>query len=147
MAKTLSAFRLSDHTNFQLAAIQKIDIEKSKRTGTVPKNRTEIVEEAIENYYLQLTDSEAGDPYISKMEVIISNLLKRYFDSFLTAINANHMDVLEEKEYLKCIMKGFKFPETDQAAREFLYMPSVYTDLITRKVMEDAQKEIDEEQR
>ena len=44
-------------------------------------------------------------------------------------------------------MKGFKFPETDQAAREFLYMPSVYTDLITRKVMEDAQKEIDEEQR
>ena len=147
MVKTLSAFRLSDHTNFQLTAIQKIDIEKSKRTGTVPKNRTEIVEEAIENYYLQLTDSEAGDPYISKMEVIISNLLKRYFDSFLTAINANHVDVLEEKEYLKCIMKGFKFPETDQAAREFLYMPSVYTDLITRKVMEDAQKEIDEEQR
>ena len=67
VAKNVVAFRLGDDTKSQLDLLESMDYKLAVSENRRPLTRTEIVEQAINNYYILNTNEYKNDPQVKMM--------------------------------------------------------------------------------
>ena len=75
VAKNVVAFRLGDDTKSQLDLLESIDYKLAVSENRRPLTRTEIVEQAINNYYIQNTNEYKNKSLSSPLPEVESGCL------------------------------------------------------------------------
>ena len=62
MAKDVLSFRMSEDIKTQLKLLETMELSKASSENRRPLSRTEIIEQAIRNYYVYQTDGVKNHP-------------------------------------------------------------------------------------
>lgn len=83
MRKNMLGVRISQSTETQLLELENLEKENELKFNFKAKTKAELIEEAIEFYYLQRMDAKKGHPYFNFFETQTRAL----FDNYIKQIN------------------------------------------------------------
>ncbi|MCI6272212.1 MAG: hypothetical protein MR601_04610 [Erysipelotrichaceae bacterium] len=105
MAKSILSIRVSSQTENQLFELENLEIENSSKYNVVARTKAEIIEEAIEFYYLQQMDSKKGHPYYN----FFASQTKDLFENYLVKIQDAWKDIsLQNLKNTELLLMFFK---------------------------------------
>lgn len=105
MAKSILSIRVSSQTENQLFELENLEIENSSKYNVAARTKAEIIEEAIEFYYLQQMDSKKGHPYYN----FFASQTKDLFENYLVKIQDAWKDIsLQNLKNTELLLMFFK---------------------------------------
>ena len=138
VAKNVVAFRLGDDTKSQLDFLESMDYKLAVSENRRPLTRTEIVEQAINNYYIQNTNEYKNDPQVKMMFKVMDELFQKYFGELNDELGKQWYDVRLLLLYVQVISRTLNFQEQPaEFALKFINGRYDFEDEIEAKVNRD----------
>lgn len=132
------AFRLSDDVKSQLNLLETMDLGKAVSENRRPLSKTEIVEQAISNYYIQQTDGVKNHPQTQAMRAIIDEIFQKYMSQLSDDIGKEWYDIRLMLLYVQVISRTLNFQEQPpEFALKFINGRYDFEDEIEMKVNRD----------
>lgn len=97
MNKKSKTFRFHSVTLDKLEMLYAMEKKEAEKYNTVPKNMTEIIEDAISEYYCMKLDKNTGTDYLSRMNEMIQDAIRS--QSALTDSSLNTSKQFSELAY------------------------------------------------
>ena len=137
-AKNVVAFRLGDDTKSQLDLLESMDYKLAVSENRRPLTRTEIVEQAINNYYIQNTNEYKNDPQVKMMFKVMDELFQKYFGELNDDLGKQWYDIRLLLLYVQVISRTLNFQEQPaEFALKFINGRYDFEDEIEAKVNRD----------
>lgn len=133
MAKTHVGFRFNDEILSKITVLQEIENEEAKKADRQPKDKTAIVTQAIEFYYVQKLSAGEADILIENITLGITDLLKQYLNAMMKSQNSVLYEAMFTREYQKLMAKRMKFPD-GISPRDYIFDEDGYDEAIKEKV-------------
>ena len=105
--------------------------EKQKRK---PKDRSEIINDAVVTYWMAMQADEYNDPYMQRLEIVFERVFRKYMSGFIRSLNATNILAREAKEYMRLLCKGLNIDRAKDGVERLLYMTLPWDILIPEKV-------------
>lgn len=134
MGKTRMNFRLSEETILQFMELEKLELEFKKKYNLKPKSKTEILEEAMNQYYVSRMDSVTGDLYMDRIEKRLRGIFDQYFGILVDAINSNQLQNLKNTELILLFFKLLKVDVEKTKVDSALLMDSYIDEKVDEKL-------------
>lgn len=136
MAKNILSIRISNHTENQLFELENLEIENSQKYNIIARSKAEIVEEAIEFYYLQQMDSKKGHPYYN----FFANQTKELFDNHLLKIEKAWKDInyqnLKNSELILMFFKLLDLNTTEEMIDKVIDKETYVEEKVDEKIQQ-----------
>lgn len=136
MAKNILSIRISNHTENQLFELENLEIENSHKYNIVARTKSEIVEEAIEFYYLQQMDSKKGHPYYN----FFASQTKDLFENYLSKIQEAWKDIslqnLKNSELLLMFFKLLDLNTTEEMIDKVINKETYIEEKVDEKIQQ-----------
>lgn len=117
-----------------LKHLQEMDTEKAEKMNRKAKGRSEIINEAIESYYLAMLADQWSDPYMQRLEKVIEHVFRKYMSALIRSNNTINMLSRESREYMRLLCKGLNIDRARDGVENLLYMTMPWDLLIPEKV-------------
>lgn len=145
MAKKLTSYRLDETVLKKLEILYEYEKKQSEKYNVKAKSMTEIIEDAVSEYYVMKLDKDTGTDYLTRMNVLIQDAIKqqnKQFDYILNEIAKKTMLSYEGViTLLKCQgMDRDKLPTNPVSAKYLVEKESIYDEPISDKVEEKIQR-------
>ena len=138
VAKNVVAFRLGDDTKSQLDLLESMDYKLAVSENRRPFSRTEIIEQAIRNYYVYQTDGVKNHPQTQAMRAIIDEIFQKYMSQLSDDIGKEWYDIRLLLLYVQVISRTLNFQEQPpEFALKFINGRYDFEDEIEMKVNRD----------
>lgn len=138
--KIKKSYRLDESILKKLELLSDFEKKQAEKYNMKAKSITEIIEDAISEYYVMKLDKDTGTDYLTRMNLMIQDGIKqqnKQFDLMLNEILKNAMLSYEGiLTVLKCQNLGDdNRPTNPIAAREIVHNNiSIYQDAISDKI-------------
>ena len=134
MSKEVITFRISDETRSELVHLQQLDAELALKMKRKAKDRSEIITDAIESYYLARLADNYNDPYMQRLEIVFERVFRKYMAGFISSLNTTNILAREAKEYMRLLCKGLNIDRAKDGVERLLYMTLPWDILIPEKI-------------
>jgi hypothetical protein len=111
MAKDVLSFRMSEDIKTQLKLLETMELSKAYSENRRPLSRTEIIEQAIRNYYVYQTDGVKNHPQTQAMRAIIDEIFQKYMSQLSDDIGKEWYDIRLLLLYVQVISRTLNFQE------------------------------------
>lgn len=113
------SFRVDERVKHILDELIQLDATESQKWNRVPLNRSQIIIQAIKEYYAARVNGQAQNSYLDLIDARLSQILDGYFTAERAHITNNSREV--KKELLKTVtMIGLILQGTELGKREDL---------------------------
>ena len=100
-------------------------------------NRTQLIEEAIQKYYIEKTGNVDSSTMFHQTEVIIENVMDRYLTRLFAITNDILIENLKTQELALSLIKAIKLPKDDEEVKRIVFDNDVnYLKYIEKKIKE-----------
>lgn len=138
MAKDVLSFRMSEDIKTQLKLLETMELSKASSENRRPFSRTEIIEQAIRNYYVYQTDGVKNHPQTQAMRAIIDEIFQKYMSQLSDDIGKQWYDIRLLLLYVQVISRTLNFQEQPaEFALKFINGRYDFEDEIEAKVNRD----------
>lgn len=140
MLTKMKSFRLHTSTIDKIDILAEMELQNAEKYKTSPKNKTEIVEDAIAEYYMLKLDKEAGSDYLSRMSLMIQDAMKKQNNLSNESLNKLLQQNLMAYEGVITILKYLRLdpsnvPKSEEDVYDFVRnSESVFEDPIKEKI-------------
>ena len=134
------SFRLSQKAIDELEIMTKMEMQQAETLNITPRNATEIVERSIDTLYTVMTDECAGESYLTKMSMVISDAVNQGFACYDLAFNNLLHELAIIKEILYTQMKLGSYSKDSDLIKDIVNNKiSIYQPIIEDKVNDKTQ--------
>ncbi len=138
MAKEVLSFRISEQTKTQLKLLETMDYGKAVSENRRPFTKTEIIEQAVNNYYIQQTDGIKNHPQTHAMREVMDEIFQKYMGQLSDDIGKEWYDIRLLLLYVQVISRTLNFQEQPpEFALKFINGKFDFEDEIEMKVNRD----------
>ena len=147
--KEKKTYRLNDFTLKKLDLLVGLEKEQAEQYNVEAKNMTEIIEDAINEYYVMKMDNDTGTDYLTRMNLMIQDALKQ--QNLQRDVTLHHIlrYTMMAYEASVTMLKIFRLPDKDRPknfddARNLVQnLDSIFEDSIYEKVAKELGEEVD----
>lgn len=133
METDIKTFRIRQDVSEKLNALMQMEKDQSARLNVKSRTRSEIINDAIESYYLAKTVDQNSDLFI-KIQIAIADVFRRYMSVFVDSLNATRFDEKQILEYQRLLCKAMNFDNTKDGLEILLYMTMPWDIAVPEKV-------------
>ena len=108
MTKARVNFRFSDEAIVQLMELEKLELEQKNKYGLKPKSKTEIIEEALKEYYVSRLQGKSGHTFFDHIETRLNGIFMQHFKNLVESINVNQLQNIKNTELILLFFKLLK---------------------------------------
>lgn len=134
MAKNILSFRISEHTETQLMELENLENENGTRYNLKVKSKAELIEEAIEFYYLQRMDAKKGHPYFNYFETQTKELFDRNLKELSSLWRDVHYQNIKNSELILLFLKLLDLDVSDEAINKVIDLNLYAEEKVDEKV-------------
>lgn len=135
MEKNVLSVRIRNETELQLEELMQDEIEKAKSFNIRSKSKAEIVEEAIEFYFLQKKDGKFGFPYFNYFASQTEEIFKEYWEKMALIWKDVYYQNIKNSELISALHKAVKEDYDEERFKEVVYGRSLVEDEIDKKMI------------
>ncbi|MCR0262479.1 hypothetical protein MKC73_01015 [[Clostridium] innocuum] len=147
--KEKKTYRLNDFTLKKLDLLVGFEKQQAEQYNVKAKNMTEIIEDAINEYYVMKMDNDTGTDYLTRMNLMIQDALKQ--QNLQRDVTLHHIlrYTMMAYEASVTMLKIFRLPDKDRPknfddARNLVQnLDSIFEDSIYEKVAKEFGEEVD----
>lgn len=147
--KEKKTYRLNDFTLKKLDLLVGFEKQQAEQYNVKAKNMTEIIEDAINEYYVMKMDNDTGTDYLTRMNLMIQDALKQ--QNLQRDVTLHHIlrYTMMAYEASVTMLKIFRLPDKDRPknfddARNLVQnLDSIFEDSIYEKVAKELGEEVD----
>lgn len=134
MTKARVNFRFSDEAIVQLMELEKLELEQKNKYGLKPKSKTEIIEEALKEYYVSRLQGKSGHTFFDHIETRLNGIFMQHFKNLVEAININQIQNIKNTELILLFFKLLKVDVERNKVDSALLMESYIEEKVDEKI-------------
>lgn len=140
MDKIVRSYRFNKEAVDKVEALYEIEKQNAENFGVAVKNRTEIIEDAITEYYVMKLDKDAGSDYLGRMSLMIKDAMKDQSDISTAQMNIMLRYSMQAYEASIAVLKYMRLdadhiPESEEDANILINrMDSIFERPIQKKI-------------
>lgn len=135
MSKILKSYRLEETTLNQIENLTMMINSKNKENGIPESSNTDIIHDAIDYYHSLKMDSNAGDSYLMKIDILVKDLMKQYMTEIMKGLNSINYSTLKNQEFISILLKTLDIPKDTDNMETVVLRKSRYEKLVDDKLM------------
>ena len=139
MPKEHFGFRADGEVANMLKNLEQRELETAEKQKTDPKSRSDIINEAIRNYYLVKMTDENYTPFMRMMEKVLGEVFRENMKPLVDCINAGRYDIRESLEYQRLQCKAMNLDLAEGGIEALLYSVMPWDIAIPQKIARDMQ--------
>ena len=139
MQKDYIGFRISPDIKKMLDEMIRQEEEKALKYDISPKTKTDIICEAIENYYLTRVINQNYTPLMRTVEEAIRTVFRENMKPLVECINAVRYDIRESLEYQRLQCKAMNLDLAEGGIEALLYSVMPWDIAIPQKIAREMQ--------
>ena len=125
---------MTEECKKKLHSLLEMDAELAENQKRKPKDRSEIINEAVVTYWMAMQADEYNDPYMQRLEIVFERVFRKYMSGFIRSLNTTNILAWEAKEYMRLLCKGLNIDRAKDGVERLLYMTLPWDILIPEKV-------------
>ena len=134
MVREKISFRMTEECEKKLHHLLEMDAAMAEKQKRKPKDRSEIINDAVVTYWMAMQADEYNDPYMQRLEIVFERVFRKYMSGFIRSLNATNILAREAKEYMRLLCKGLNIDRAKDGVERLLYMTLPWDILIPEKV-------------
>ena len=145
MRKESVTFRIDEETKTYLIQLMTLEVERATKFGLTPVSRSELLNEAIRNYYFYRMNARDSDPVTENVLKAVEQAIQKNNAVLVNAINSSHYDIRIIEEYARLLCKALNFDEAKDGLEKLLTTEMPWDIAIPEKVDREISMEVKKE--
>lgn len=147
--KEKKTYRFNDFTLKKLDLLVGFEKQQAEQYNIKAKNMSEIIEDAINEYYVMKMDNDTGTDYLTRMNLMIQDALKQQNHQRDMTLNHILRYAMMSYEAAVTMLKNFRLsdeerPKDFEDAKNLVQnLDSIFEDSIFEKVAKELGEEVD----
>ncbi len=134
MRKESITFRVDAETKTYLIQLLALEMERAEKFGLTPVSRSELLNEAVKNYYFYRMNARDSDPVTENIMKEVDQMIRQNNAVLVNAINSSHYDIRIIHEYVRLLCKALNFDEAKDGLEKLLNTEMPWDIAIPEKV-------------